>query len=60
MDDFDPYIHAILTPEERGQARRERMMYVAQTFKDDELDTMVRRLEAFENFIVNGVNEIVD
>ena len=57
---MDDYNYPQLTPEELAQHRRSNLIYQVTTFKDEDIDKMVRRLEALEHFVVNGINEVTD
>ena len=57
---MDDYNYPQLTPEELAQSRRAGFIYQIANFKDEDIDTMVRRLEALEHFVVNGINEVTD
>lgn len=59
MDDL-AYPYTPPTPEQIAQGRRSQYVYQVSAFKDDDIDTMVRRLEALEHFVVNGINEVTD
>lgn len=47
------------TPEQLAEQRRSGFIYQITAFQDADIDTMVRRLEALENFVVNGINEVI-
>lgn len=54
-DDFGQVRH-----NDPAAAFRERLLFATAAFKGDDPDTMIRRLEALEDFVINGANEVND
>lgn len=58
VNKLEPYVDT-RTPAEKEQDRRIQIVNsVVYAFKDDDPDTMMRRIEALDNYILNGSNEV--